>query len=351
MGPKTLCVLEETALPAPLVAAAFSRALQRARDYEGATAPNPPVGCVVLDAGGKQLAIAAHQKAGGLHAEALAIEQCRQQGTFAAIHTLLVTLEPCNHSGRTPPCSDTILTTPARRVWIGCKDPNRAVVGGGSEKLVAHGLSVRFIAGLDDERAAELTRLSKRLLAPFARLTSTGRPWLTIKQAINRAGSMVPEPGHKTFTSKTSLLFAHKLRKRADAILTGSGTILADNPLFTVRQIADFEDKRRHLVIMDRRGRVPETYLEAARRAGFMPRLETDLDAALARLGRAGVLKVLLEAGPALLEAVLAGGFWDEHVTITQSPISGRDDHISLRYRGEINPAIAGKEEHVFRDY
>ena len=100
---------------------AMTLALLEAPKFEGATAPNPPVGCVLLDRDGNVLSIAAHQKAGALHAEALAIKQCDDP---ARIHTVVVTLEPCNHTGRTGPCTEAILATPARQVWIGMADPN-----------------------------------------------------------------------------------------------------------------------------------------------------------------------------------------------------------------------------------
>jgi len=351
MGPKTLSILAKSALPAPLVVAAFTRALQCAREFAGATSPNPPVGCVLLDAHGNQLAIAAHKKAGTLHAEALAIEQCRENGTIERIHTVVVTLEPCNHSGRTPPCTRAILTTPARQIWIGANDPNPAVCGRGAEKLAASGLAVGFIADLDDERAAELTRLSERLIAPFAKHTGAGLPWVTIKQAINSSGSMIPQAGRKTFTSPSSLAFAHRLRKRADAILTGSGTILADNPQFTVRHIPDFEDKHRHLVILDRRNRVPDAYLRSAEKAGFAVWVEASLTEALVRLGRNAVQEVLLEAGPTLLHAVLATEFWDEHITIKQGDGFGQEDHIMIRHRCDMPRSSDGKEPYVLRNY
>jgi diaminohydroxyphosphoribosylaminopyrimidine deaminase / 5-amino-6-(5-phosphoribosylamino)uracil reductase len=112
--------------------AAFGHALQAAVEFEGATAPNPPVGCVILDADGNELAVAAHRAAGQPHAEALAIQKCREAGLAERIHTLIVTLEPCNHQGRTPPCTSAILATPARQIWIGAQDPNPHVEGGGA---------------------------------------------------------------------------------------------------------------------------------------------------------------------------------------------------------------------------
>jgi diaminohydroxyphosphoribosylaminopyrimidine deaminase / 5-amino-6-(5-phosphoribosylamino)uracil reductase len=309
------------------VASAFAAALCAAEAFVGATAPNPPVGCVLLDSKGRVLACAAHQRAGQPHAEALAIAHCDQASTTGQIHTVVVTLEPCNHIGRTPPCSDAILRTPARDVWIAVADPNRQVQGGGAARLAKAGLNVRFLADLNHPKTAELARQAQRLIAPFAKRMRTGLPFVTVKQALTRDGSMIPPKGAKTFTAPTSLRFAHQLRKRADAILTGSGTVLADAPEFTIRHVADFIDKQRQLVIVDRRNRVPAAYLSAAHARGFKVTQATDIATALQSLGAAGVQEVLVEAGPALLEAIRAGDFWDEWITIEQT---AGDDRITV---------------------
>ena len=306
------------------VIAAFADALAAADQFVGATAPNPPVGCVLLDIEGNVLACAAHPHAGAPHAEALAIALCDQAGTTHSIHTVVVTLEPCNHTGRTPPCAEAILRTPARQVWIGVKDPNPKVPGDGAARLAAAGLRVGYIAELDHPAAVGLALKAHRLIAPFAKRMQTGLPWVTVKQALTHDGSMIPPKGAKTFTSPASLVLAHQLRKRADAVLTGSGTVLADAPDFTVRRVADFAGKRRFLAILDRRGLVPASYLDAARARGFAVFIETDIAAALRHLGQLGALEVLVEAGPAVLQAVRDGGFWDEWITIEQGEAEDR---------------------------
>lgn len=337
--------------PAHLIGRAFAEALQLASEYAGATAPNPPVGCLLLDAAGRTLAAAAHRKAGDLHAEAAAIARSRDNGTFHAIHTVVVTLEPCNHTGHTPPCTDTILGTPAREVWIGVRDPNPHVAGGGAGRLARDGgLAVGFIEDLDQPQAADLAAAARRLIAPFAKRARTGLPWVTVKQARDRSGSMLPPAGRKTFTAEASLDFAHALRKRTDAILTGSGTVLADAPEFTVRRVPDFPGKRRQLAILDRRGRVGGSYLDAARARGFDVTLETSVPEALARLGAAGALEVLVEAGVELTAAILAGDFWDEHVLIQQAPTPEAEDVITICRRSE-HAETAGKADHVLRNH
>lgn len=342
---------QKAILPASAVSDAFRQALQSAASFAGATSPNPPVGCVILDRQGNLLAKAAHQKAGDLHAEALAIERCQKDGVVGRIHTVVVTLEPCNHTGRTPPCTEAILNTPAQDVWIGTRDPNPDVRGNGARKLAASGLNVRLVEQLDAPDAALLAHSAKRLIAPFAKHARSGLPWVTIKQAMNRTGSMIPDAGSKTFTSQRSLIFAHQLRKRADAIVTGSGTILADLPELTVRHIPDFKDKQRHLIILDRRGRVSKSYLANAHKAGFQVQIETSFEGALLQLGQAGVREVLIEAGPTLLEMVLASRFWDEHIKISQAADEKSEDCISVHYPMDSNPKFTGKEQHVLWNY
>ncbi len=340
---------KKSALPVRDVFNAFSHALRCAYQFAGASAPNPPVGCVLLDAQGRRLADGAHEKAGALHAEALAIEKCRQKGLIERIHTVVVTLEPCNHSGRTPPCTQAILSTPAREVWIGVCDPNRAVCGNGVKTLVDGGLRVKFIPELEERGAAALAFSAQRLIGPFAKHVRTTQPWVTIKQALNGAGNMIPEPGQKTFTSASSLNYAHRLRKRADAILTGSGTVLADNPQFSVRHVPDFAGKKRFLVIMDRRKRVADNYLKAAARRGFTVWVERELAGALKKLGRAGAQEVLVEAGPNLVASLLATNLWDEHITIKAGDGA---DVISSRYSLAFDKQFSERRTaHVFRDY
>lgn len=321
--------LTSSSLPAGIIADAFARAIAAATDYAGATSPNPPVGCALLDAAGKILAVEAHRKAGDLHAEARAIAACRAAGTIDRVHTVVVTLEPCNHHGRTPPCAEAILSTPACEVWIAETDPNPRVEGGGAVRLAAAGLSVHFLSDLDHPNAARLAAEAERLIAPFVKWVTTGLPFVTVKQALDEAGSMIPPAGQRTFTSETSLTLAHRMRRRADAILTGNGTILADTPEFTVRRIPDHPGKSRILAILDRTRRVPADYLTAAAQRGFRPMLFADIGDALARLGSEGVHEVLVEAGPTLTATILSTDIWDEHVAIRKAG-DGGPDHITV---------------------
>lgn len=343
---KAASILNPDFPPQPILRA-FARALELARAHEGATAPNPPVGCILLDASGQELAAGVHRRAGLPHAEAEAIALARATGLADQIDSVVVTLEPCNHHGRTPPCAEAILGTGAREVWIACRDPNPKVKGGGAERLRAAGLDVHFLSDLQHHpEAAALLAEASRLLAPFSKRSRTGLPFITIKQAISTSGSMVPAAGRKTFTGAASLELAHRLRRRADAVLTGSGTVLADNPLFTVRLVPDHPGKQRLLVILDRRRRVSMVYLDAAEQRGFAVHLADDVHQALEMIGAAGGLEVLVEAGPTLTAHLLTTGLWDEHVLIEQAANPDGTDRVTTRRAPHLHSH--GKEQDVF---
>lgn len=306
---------------------AMRAAIQAAEEFVGSTAPNPPVGAVGLNQNGELVGSAAHQKAGTAHAEARLLSEAAERGVLDQIETLVVTLEPCNHHGRTPPCTDAILKNRnIRRVVIGCLDPNPAVAGGGAARLRQAGLEV--VTGV-------LEKQCMKLIAPFTKWAKTKRPYVVIKTALTPDGSMIPPPGAKTFTSSRSLDLAHALRKQSDAIWTGSGTILSDNPEFTVRRLLDHPGKKRILMLSDRRRRVPDAWLQKARENGFETHFAESLAEGLDYLGEKGVLQVLVEAGPSLRDAWLASGLWDESVVIQQGRNSEIDD-VTVQFRNAL---------------
>jgi diaminohydroxyphosphoribosylaminopyrimidine deaminase / 5-amino-6-(5-phosphoribosylamino)uracil reductase len=298
--------------------------LALAEQYLGATSPNPCVGAAALSIDGKVLSMKAHTKAGTPHAEALVIADLRHKGLLIRAHSLLVTLEPCNHQGRTPACTRAIIQTHQevgafQKVIFICRDPNPKVPGQGEKQLRDAGIDTHCLEK-DDPSNPNVLR-ARNLIRAFACWSQTGRPWITMKIARNLAGTMVPPQGAKTFTSDSSLELAHALRKRSDAIMTGSGTVLADHPLFTVRRVPDHPEKKRWLVIMDRRGRVEQKYIQQAQANGFQVMVEKDIAKALDLLGSHGCLEVLVEAGPTLTDVFVQAGLWDEQVIITtQSP-------------------------------
>lgn len=321
------------ALAAGRIASAFREALAQAAPHVGATAPNPAVGCVLLDGEGEVLARGAHRRAGEAHAEADAIAACRAAGTVARIRTALVTLEPCSHPRAAGCCADALLATPVRSVWIGALDPHPRAPGRGVAMLEAAGVATGMIAALDHPEAPALAAAAARLVAPFGAWARTGRPWVVVKTALDAQGSMIPPPGAKTFTSRGSLVHAHRLRREAEAIVTGSGCILADDPAFTVRHVPDHAGRRRRLAILDRRGRTPDRYLREAAARGLDASLHADLDAMLDALGAAGVLTALVEAGPTLRAAILERGLWDEEVVFRRAAEPGAPDRVETRGR------------------
>lgn len=360
-GP-TECGAAEAPLEEAGVRAGFRAALEAAADKMGATAPNPAVGCTLLDAHGEILAVGAHPGAGQPHAEAAALDEAARKGVLERVRTALVTLEPCNHQGRTPPCSERLRASPVRTVWIGARDPNPQAAGG-AERLAeadnedsghkgsGRGRCVRFLADYPDY--ADLEADCAALLAPFASRVLRGRPWLTVKQALTPEGGMVPPPGRKTFTSPDSLILAHRLRRATDAVVTGIGTVLADSPSFTVRRVPDhfsvgssagnsdgiserIGNKRRLLLVFDRQGRLPEPWRRAREADGFDVAVCTNGAEMIALLAAHDVNWALVEAGPALLKTLVAENLWDDWLTIHQAPpreTSAPRDRLALRVR------------------
>ncbi|GAN67948.1 bifunctional diaminohydroxyphosphoribosylaminopyrimidine deaminase/5-amino-6-(5-phosphoribosylamino)uracil reductase RibD [Acetobacter orleanensis] len=315
------------------VARAFEAALAEAWQFVGQTAPNPAVGCTLLDEAGEVLVVAAHHRAGQLHAERLALEEAKQVGVFARVHTAVVTLEPCNHTGRTRPCTEALLDSPVKTVWIGCPDPNPHVVGGGAAALTEAGVTVRWLA--DAPNAAVLAAKCSALIAPFAMRMVQGRPWITVKQALDQHGSMVPPAGQTTFTTPESLRFAHGLRRATDLVITGMGTVLADNPSFTVRHVPDHADRRRTLVVCGQEAHVPLRWREQTH-ARFDVTFCPDIQELPALLAETPALWAMVEAGPTLLAALRAQGLWDDWLTIRQDAHGA--DHFSVSTRHATTP-------------
>ncbi len=324
--------------PADRLAAAARHALDLAWERAGATAPNPPVGCVLVDSAGDILAGAAHQRAGAAHAEAAAIALCVDAGTLGSARAAVVTLEPCSHVGRTPPCVDALLETGIELVLVGALDPHPRAPGRGLQMLETAGRRVLTFSALDHSEAPDLARSAARLIQPFACAVTRGRPFVTIKTALTSQGSMIPPAGAKTFTSPASLVHAHAIRRRADAILTGSGCILADDPAFTVRRVPDHPGKRRILAVLDRRRRVSEAWFERARARGLDPRRYDSLEAAMDDLAAAGALEVLVEAGPTLRRAILKSDLWDEDIIFQQAAADGEPDEMRIVRRDGSEP-------------
>jgi diaminohydroxyphosphoribosylaminopyrimidine deaminase/5-amino-6-(5-phosphoribosylamino)uracil reductase len=308
----------------------MARALRLAERGLYTTQPNPRVGCVIAH-GDMIVGEGWHQRAGEPHAEVFALRAAGERARGAAVY---VTLEPCSHFGRTPPCADALIAAGVGRVVAAAEDPNPNVNGGGFARLRAAGIAVE--SGLLREPARELNR------GFFSRM-ERGRPWVRVKLAMSLDGRTALANGEsKWITGEAARNDVQLWRARSSAILTGSGTVLADNPRLTVR--IDFlpdavggQGFKPSRIVLDRRLRTPadsvvldagtptlvlhaptarptddrfarvELVAVAADAAGRL-----DLASVLQTLAGRGVNELQVEAGPTLCGALFAAGLVDE---------------------------------------
>jgi diaminohydroxyphosphoribosylaminopyrimidine deaminase/5-amino-6-(5-phosphoribosylamino)uracil reductase len=293
---------------------AMGRAVALAARGLGMTSPNPVVGCLILDAVGQVVGEGCHAYAGGPHAEIVALAQA---GERAAGGTALVTLEPCNHTGRTGPCSLALVAAGVRRVVIAVDDPT-TIAAGGTATLRAAGVEVVTGPGRAEAEAGNVAWLTA---------VRRGRPYLTWKYAATLDGRSAAADGtSKWITSPPARADVHRLRSTVDAIIAGRGTVLADDPQLTVRDLADgsLAGKQPLRVVVDSAGRTPQdarvrdgcapTWIATVAELGSGPDGRTDLSALVAGLYARGVRAALLEGGPTLAGAFLAAGLVDKVV-------------------------------------
>ncbi len=208
--------------------------------------PNPAVGCVLVNANGVKVGEGYTQPPGGAHAEVMAL---RMAGDRARGATAYVTLEPCAHHGRTPPCADALIRAQVARVVAAMPDPDARVGGRGLTRLAEAGIDV--VVGVGEERARALNR-------PFVKHRTTGLPWVTLKTAMSLDGKIATRTGQSQWiTSPIARLCVHRtLRDRCDALLTGIGTVLADDPSLTTR-LTHKPSRDPWRIIVDSRARMP----------------------------------------------------------------------------------------------
>ncbi|MBE7189104.1 MAG: bifunctional diaminohydroxyphosphoribosylaminopyrimidine deaminase/5-amino-6-(5-phosphoribosylamino)uracil reductase RibD [Jatrophihabitans endophyticus] len=296
------------------------RALVLAETVRGRTSPNPAVGAVVLDADGRLAGEGATDPPGGPHAEVSAL---RQAGPAAAGGTAVVTLEPCAHTGRTGPCVDALLKAGVARVVYAVDDPNPEAAGGAARLREA---GVEVIAGID-EHAAETGALR-----PWLHAVRTGRPFVTWKYAATLDGrTAAADLTSRWISSPASRADVHLLRGEVDAILVGSGTVLADDPQLTVRLGDDpaLAVERQPLrVVLDRRHRVPDDarVLDASAETLVLDTAAPRF--ALKALFDRGVRHVLLEGGPTLAGAFVAAHCVDEVVAYLAPMLLGAGPNV-----------------------
>jgi diaminohydroxyphosphoribosylaminopyrimidine deaminase/5-amino-6-(5-phosphoribosylamino)uracil reductase len=316
--------------------AAMRRALALAADGLGHTNPNPVVGAVVLAADGRQVGEGRHERAGGPHAEVIALGVA---GPRARGGTVVVTLEPCRHTGRTGPCTRALLAAGVSRVVYGVADPHLPA-GGGAAELVDAGVEVE--GGVLAERA-------EALLGPWLAAVRRGRPYLTWKYAATLDGrTAAADGGARWISGPHARADAHRLRALADAVLVGSGTVVADDPELSVRHVEHTRQPTR--VIVDTRARIP---VDARVLDGQQPTLvavgvdsdpdavkalrtrpvevlelptvdgHVDLAELFAALYQREQLRVLLEGGAGLAAAALRAGLVDRVVAYLAPMVLG----------------------------
>jgi diaminohydroxyphosphoribosylaminopyrimidine deaminase/5-amino-6-(5-phosphoribosylamino)uracil reductase len=298
------------------------RTLELGERGRGRVSPNPLVGAVVVREG-EVVGEGFHAGLGDLHAERAALEDCRRRGEDPRGATMYVTLEPCAHQGRQPPCVEALLESGIARVVIGSEDPSEKAAGRGPGILRDGGVEVGFAAG-EEATAARL------LNQPFRKHARTGLPLVTLKMAMSLDGRTTTEPGDSPWISgPESRALVHRWRAESDAIAVGIGTVLADDPLLSAR---DTDLPRQPLrVVFDSQARLPldsqllrtldvspvlvvvsdqadSTRLDAIRQAGADLIIAAGspserIASALADLGRRGVTSLFLEGGRTLASA------------------------------------------------
>ncbi len=224
------------------------QALRLAPRGQGYVEPNPMVGCVITRQG-KVLGMGYHARFGGAHAEVAALQDCQRQGNDPAGADVFVTLEPCCHHGKTPPCTEALIAAGVGRVFVAMVDPFLPVRGKGISALEAAGIEV--VVGVCQAAAATLNE-------PFVKRVTTGQPWVIAKWAQTLDGRIATRTGEsKWISNERSRRVVHQLRARVDVVMTGIGTVLADDPLLTARDVKVKRVARR--VVVDPDIRLPLT--------------------------------------------------------------------------------------------
>lgn len=273
----------------------MKQALSAARRGLGRVWPNPSVGCVIVK-NGHVIAKARTGNGGRPHAEVLALKKAGRQAKGA---TAYVTLEPCAHEGETPSCARLLVEEGVGRVVVACVDPDPRTAGQGVELFKQAGIEVH--EGVCQQEALDLNK-------GFILRVTKNRPLVTLKCATSADGKMAMASGEsKWITGEKARADVHKLRARHDAILTGIGTVLADDPQMTNRSKVSKNNPVR--IVLDPKGKLPD---DARIDPDIVLSDTYDLKAVLADLAERGLTRVLVEAGPRVLGSFLQAGLWDE---------------------------------------
>jgi len=292
----------------------LERALELAERGRGTTHPNPVVGAVVVR-DGEVVGRGWHERAGAPHAEVAALEQA---GGRARGATLYVSLEPCAHHGRTPPCADALVEAGVTRVVAAVGDPNPNTNGEGFERLRAAGIEVELPGG-------ELEWRARVQNEAFRVWVAERRPFVVYKAAVTLDGR-VTVPGSRWVTGEESRRRVHELRAQVDAVAVGMGTVRADDPQLTARDVGARRQPRR---LAFGRGPLPE--------GSELELLDGPLEAELERLADESVQSLLLEGGPTLATAFVRAGLVDKLMLFVAPALSGAGP----RYLGDLPEPLA----------
>jgi diaminohydroxyphosphoribosylaminopyrimidine deaminase/5-amino-6-(5-phosphoribosylamino)uracil reductase len=318
----------------------IARAVALGEHGRRSASPNPWVGSVIVDEHGAIAGEGWHQRPGTPHAEVHALEMA---GERARGGTAYVTLEPCAHQGRTPPCANALIAAGVRRVVVALEDPDTRVAGRGLARLLGAGLDVEVGPGATTAR---------RSLAPYLHHRRTGRAWCLVKTAMSLdAKTAAADGSSRWITGAAARADAHRLRAESQAVVIGAGTALADLPSLTARDVEPPADRQPLRVLLDARGRVPaagplfdaalaptlvvtteaassetaDAWQAAGAKVETVPTAPggVDLGATLDLLGRRDVLQAMVEGGATLQGALLAAGLVDRLVAYVSPTVLG----------------------------
>ena len=346
----------------------LQRALELAEPWMGATRPNPAVGCVLVSADGNPPRVIAegwHERPGEAHAEAMALQRA---GAAAHGCTAVVTLEPCSHHGRTPPCAAALIAAGVTRVVFGVHDPHSEAKGG-ADVLRASGITVITpddLRVLDDPLGAQTVVRAERLVAPFVSAVTRQRPWIVAKWAMTLDGRIATHSGDsKWITGDAARAHANELRARLGAVAVGAGTLLADDPLLTYRGINPHA-RQPARIVFGGAGKLTAAHQLAQTAGADQPVIQVvsqacdappgvtlliadNLPTALNALtAQHGVQGLLVEGGSRLLGSLMDAGLID-HVTAWIAPrlVGGQDAPGPLAGTGISRIADAMRLENV----
>jgi diaminohydroxyphosphoribosylaminopyrimidine deaminase/5-amino-6-(5-phosphoribosylamino)uracil reductase len=290
----------------------LERAFELAERGRRTVGTNPVAGAVIV-ARGEVVGEGWHERPGGRHAEVAALAGA---GDAARGATMYVTLEPCSHHGRTPPCADALIVAGVGRLVAAMTDPTPKVSGTGFARLREAGVEVEVATG-------DLERRARRMVAEWLTLEFRGRPLVTYKAAVSADGRTAAAPGRQTWiSSPASRALVHEWRAAAGAVGVGIGTVLADDPLLTARDCDPPAEHQPLRVVFDRHARLPvdSRLVRSASPDQPVEVVDGGLGEALADLGRRGIAAFLLEGGATIATAFLDAGLLDR-VAVFHAPV------------------------------